>query len=168
MRSIIAIASAVSMMLAQVPTTGFADTADSPPVPRPVTLSPPQTEAQNAVLAKAFKAFPNGGDALSKRISDLVAGNPKLATDLVKYVRTVPGVTYGQKIAAERGLAAALERLGIKAADMPVKAVPMQPAAEVYDYTWLAALAAAAAIAGIVCLAGACRNDHNIAPISVN
>ena len=168
MRSIIAIASAVSMMLAQVPTTGFADTAGSPPVPRPVTLSPPQTEAQNAVLAKAFKAFPNGGDALSKRISDLVAGNPKLATDLVKYVRTVPGVTYGQKIAAERGLASALERLGIKAADMPVKAVPMQPAAEVYDYTWLAALAAAAAIAGIVCVAGACRHDHNIVPISVN
>jgi len=168
MRSIIAIASAVSMMLAQVPTTGFADTAGSPPVPRPVTSSPAQTEAQNAVLAKAFKASPNGGDALSKRISDLVAGNPKLATDLVTYVRTVPGVTYGQKIAAERGLASALERLGIKAADMPVKAVPMQPAAEVYDYTWLAALAAAAAIAGIVCLAGACRNDHNIAPISVN
>src|SRR5258708_3499988 len=168
MRSIIAIASAVSMMLAQVPTTGFADTAGSPPVPRPVTSSSPQTEAQNAVLAKAFKAFPNGGDALSKRISDLVAGNPKLATDLVTYVRTVPGVTYGQKIAAERGLASALERLGIKAADMPVKAVPMQPAAEVYDYTWLAALAAAAAIAGIVCLAGACRHDHNIAPISVN
>ena len=168
MRSIIAIASAVSMMLAQVPTTGFADTADSPPVPRPVTLSPPQTEAQNAVLAKAFKAFPNGGDALSKRISDLVAGNPKLATDLVTYVRTVPGVTYGQKIAAERGLAAALERLGIKAADMPVKAVPMQPAAEVYDYTWLAALAAAAVVAGIVCVAGACRHDHNIVPISVN
>ena len=166
MRSIIAIASAVSMMLAQVPTTGFADTADSPPVPRPVTLSPPQTEAQNAVLAKAFKAFPNGGDALSKRISDLVAGNPKLATDLVKYVRTVPGVTYGQKIAAERGLASALERLGIKAADMPVKAVPMQPVAEVYDYTWLAALAAAAVVAGIVCVAGACRQDHNIVPIS--
>jgi hypothetical protein len=167
MRSIIAIASAVSMVLAQVPTTGFADTADSPPVPRPVTLSPPQTEAQNAVLAKAFKAFPNGGDALSKQISDLVAGNPKLATDLVKYVQTAPGVTYGQKIAAERGLAAALERLGIKAADMPVKAAPM-PQAEVYDYTWLAALAAAAVIGGIVCVAGACRHDHNIVPISAN
>ena len=169
MRSVIAITSAVSMMLAQMPTTGFAQTAASPQVPQPVTWSPPQIEAQNAVLAKAFKAFPNGGDALSKRISDLVAGNPKLATDLVKYVRTVPGVTYGQKIAAERGLAAALERLGIKAADMPVKAPPMlPPQAEVYDYTWLAALAAAAVVAGIVCVAGACRHDHNIAPISVN
>ena len=169
MRSIIAITSAMAMMLAQVPTTGFAQTAASPPVPQRVTWSPAQTtEAQNALIAEAFKAFPNGGDALSKRISDLIAGNPKLATDLVKYVRTVPGVTYGQKIAAERGLASALERLGIKAADlpMPVKAPPM--VAEVYDYTWLAALAAAAGIAGIVCLAGACRNDHNMVPISPN
>ena len=168
MRSVIAITSAVSIILAQMPTTGFAQTATSPQVPQPVTWSPPQIEAQNAVLAKAFKAFPNGGDALSKRISDLVAGNPKLATDLVQYVRTVPGVTYGQKIAAERGLAAALERLGIKAADMPVKAAPYVPPAEVYDYTWLAALAAAAVVAGIVCVAGACRHDHNIVAISAN
>jgi hypothetical protein len=165
MRSIISITSAVSLMLAQVPTTGFAQTAASPQVPQPVTWSPPRTEAQNAVIAEAFKAFPNGGDALVKRISDLIAGNPKLASDLVRYVRTVPGVTYGQKIAAERGLAAALERLGIVAADMPVKAAPMGvPVA--YDYTWLAALAAAAVIGGIVCVAGACRHDHNVVAIT--
>jgi hypothetical protein len=166
MRFVIAITSAVSMILAQVPSTGFAQTAA--PIAQPVTWSAPQSEAQNPVLAKAFKTFPNGGDGLVKRISDLIAANPKLATDLLNYVRTAPGVTYGQKIAAERGLAAALERLGIKAADlpMPVKAPPM--VAEVYDYTWLAALAAAAGIAGIVCLAGACRNEHNIVPISPN
>jgi hypothetical protein len=167
MRSVIAITSAVSMILAQVPSTGFAQTAA--PIAQPVTWSAPQSEAQNPVLAKAFKTFPNGGDGLVKRISDLIAANPKLATDLLNYVRTTPGVTYGQKIAAERGLAAALERLGIKAADlpMPTKAPPMEQP-EAYDYTWLAALAAAAAVVGIVCLTSFCRTEHHVVQISPN
>ena len=122
MRSVIAITSAVAMMLAQVPTTGFAQSAVAGRSPSPEFH--PQTAAQNAAFDKAFKAFPNGGDALIKRISDLITRNPKLATDLVKYVQSAPGVTYGQKMAAERGLAAALERIGINAADMPVKAPP--------------------------------------------
>ena len=162
MRSIITLTSTVAMMLAQVPTTGFAQsTAPAQPV---AFSSAPQTAAQNAAIDKAFKAFPNGGDVLVKRISDLITRDPKLATDLVKYVQSAPGVTYGQKIAAERGLAAALERMGVKAADMPTKAPPMQQA-EAYDYTWLAVLAALAVVGGIICVAGACHHDH---PISAN
>ncbi len=160
MRAVIAITSAVSMILAQVPTTGFAQSV------QPVALNSAQTAAQNAAIDNAFKAFPNGGDALAKRISDLITRNPKLATDLVKYVQTTPSITYGQKIAAERGLAAALERMGVKAADLPVYKAP-PPQAAVYDYTWLAALAALAVVGGIVCVAGACNNGHG-PPISPN
>lgn len=161
MRSVVAITSAMSIILAQVPTTGFAQSAAA--LAQPVALTSPaeaqtsQAGAQNAVIEKVFKAFPNGGDALVKKISDLIVRNPKLATDLLTYVKTAPGVTYGQKIAAERGLAAALERMGVNAADMPVKALP--PQAEVYDYTWLAALAAAVVVGGIVCIA-VCNHHH--------
>ena len=160
MRSVIAITSAMSMILAQVPTTGFAQSAAA--IAQPVALTSPaeaqapQAEAQNAAIEKAFKAFPNGGDGLVKRISNLVVKNPKLATDVLKYVQTAPGVTYGQKTAAEHGLAAALERLGINAADMAVKAPPPQA---VEDYTWLAALAAAVVVGGIVCIA-VCHHHH--------
>lgn len=161
MRSAIAVVSAASLIVAQVPAVGFAQTAA--PL-QPVTLGPAQT-AQNPVIAEAFKAFPNGGDAFSKRIADLIVGDPKLATDVLRFVKTGPGVTYGQKIAAERGLAAALDRMGVKAADMPVKA-PRAPVEEPYDYTWLAALAAAALIAGIVCAAECPSHEHG--PISPN
>ena len=160
MRSVIAITSAISMILAQVPTTGFAQSAAA--IAQPVALTSPaetqpaQAEALNPAIEKAFKAFPNGGDGLVKRISNLVVKNPKLATDVLKYVQTTPGVTYGQKTAAEHGLAAALERLGINAADMAVKAPPPQA---VEDYTWLAALAAAVVVGGIVCIA-VCHHHH--------
>jgi hypothetical protein len=163
MRSVVAITSAMSIILAQVPTTGFAQSAAA--LVQPVALTSeaeaqsPQAAAQNAAIEKAFKAFPNGGDALVKKITNLVVRNPKLATDVLKYVQTAPGVTYGQKVAAEHGLAAALERLGINAADMAVKAPP--PQAAVYDYTWLAALAAAIVVGGIVCIA-VCEHHHEV------
>jgi hypothetical protein len=161
MRSIITITSTVAMMLAQVPTTGFAQSAA--PAQLVALSSAPQTAAQNAAIDKAFKAFPSGGDALVKRISDLITRNPKLAPELVKYVQTAPSLTYGQKMAAERGLAAALERMGVNAADMPVKAPPpMAPVA--YDYTWLIALAALAVVGGIICVTDACHHDHPISP----
>ena len=158
MRSVIAITSAMSIVLAQVPTTGFAQSAAA--LAQPVALTSPAdspAEALNPAIEKAFKAFPNGGDGLVKRISNLVVKNPKLATDVLKYVQTTPGVTYGQKTAAEHGLAAALERLGINAADMPVKALPPQAVGP--DYTWLAALAAAVVVGGIVCIA-VCNHHH--------
>ena len=161
MRSVVAITSAMSLILAQVPTAGFAESVAALAQPvaltSPAEAQTPQTEAQNAAIEKAFKAFPNGGDGLVKKISNLVVRNPKLATVVLKYVQTTPGVTYGQKTAAEHGLAAALEQMGINAADMPVKALP--PQAEVYDYTWLAALAAAVVVGGIVCIA-VCHHHH--------
>jgi hypothetical protein len=73
---------------------------------------------------------------------------------LVNYVRTA-GLNKDQKLAAERGLAAALQRLGIKPNDLPVPPITQQAD----DYTYLPALGALAAVtAGLICL-GACRHN---------
>jgi hypothetical protein len=158
MRSVIAVVSSVAMLVAQMPATpAFAQNAVSPAAQR-VNLNADQAGPQNPVIAEAFQAFPKGGDPLSKRIADIIAKDPKLAVALVKFVQTAPGLSIDQKLAAERGLAAALNRLGIKAADMPVKALP--PVAEAYDYTWLLALAA---IAALICL-GVCHKNEQVTP----
>jgi len=146
------------MLVAQVPATPvFAQSAVSPAALQRVNLNAAQAGPQNPVIAEAFQAFPKGGDPLSKRIADIIAKDPKLAAALVKFVQTAPGLSTDQKLAAERGLAAALNRLGIKAADMPVKAPVV---AEAYDYTWLLALAA---IAALICL-GVCHKNEQVTP----
>src|SRR5260370_31480818 len=122
MRSVIAVVSSVAMLVAQVPATPASAQTVSPAALQRVNLNAAQAGPQNPVIAEAFQAFPKGGDPLSKRIADIIAKDPKLAVALVKFVQTAPGVSTDQKLAAERGLAAALNRLGIKAADMPVKA----------------------------------------------
>ena len=158
MRSVIAVVSSVAMLVAQVPATpAFAQSAVSPAALQRVNLNAAQAGPQNPVIAEAFQAFPKGGDPLSKRIADIIAKDPKLAVALVKFVQTAPGLSTDQKLAAERGLAAALNRLGIKAADMPVKAPVV---AEAYDYTWLLALAA---IAALICL-GVCHKNEQVTP----
>ena len=111
MRSLIAITASVTMLLAQVPLVpAYADT----------TAPAPQVATQNAAIAAAFNAYPNGGEALSKQVLGLVMSNPKLAPDVVIYMRNTPGVNRAQKLAAEHGLAAALDQLKIKAADLGV------------------------------------------------
>ena len=155
MRSTIAVVSAVAMLVCQIP-PGFAQSAM--PVPQPAAFQPTDATPDPAIV-DAFAAFPKGGEALSKQLADIIVKDPSLAPGLVNYVRTA-GLNKDQKLAAERGLAAALQRLGIKAADIPVKALPPAGAApEGYDYTYLLALAGvAAATAGLICL-GVCRNE---------
>jgi hypothetical protein len=160
MRSVIAVVSAVAMLVAQMP-PGFAQSPVSAPV-QPAAWTQVQDATVDAAIVDAFKAFPKGGDLLSKRIADIIVKNPKIAVGMVKYVQTTPDLSKDQKLAAERGLAAALNRLGIKAADMPVKAAP-PPVAEVYDYSFLLGLLA---IAGIICL-GLCRKDDEV-PVTPN
>ena len=107
----------------------------------------------------AFKAFPKGGDLLSKRIEDIIVADPKLAPDLAKYVQTAPDLNKEQKQAAFRGLAAALNRLGIKAAELPLptKEAPyVAPPPEVYPG---AALLALLALGGLICVL-ACHEEH--------
>jgi hypothetical protein len=148
------------MLVAQVP-PGFAQSAVSTPA-QPVVFSPEQLNVNvSPDIVNAFNAFPKGGDQLSKRVSDIIVKNPKLATGMVRYLQATPGISREQKLAAEQGLASALNRLGIKAADMPVKAPPVQ--AEAYcDWCWLLALAA---IAGLICL-GVCHHQEN--PVTPN
>jgi hypothetical protein len=106
MRSLIAITASVAMVMAQVPVVpAYAET----------TSPAPQVASQNSVIAATFKAFPSGGEALSMRIADLIAANPKLATELVIYMRNAQGLNRAQKVAAEHGLATAADRLGIQA-----------------------------------------------------
>jgi hypothetical protein len=143
MRSTIAIVSAIAMLVGQIP-PGFAQT--TMPVQRPAAFQRTDT-APDPAIVDAFAAFPKGGEALSKQLADIIVKDPSLAPGLVNYVRT-PGLNKDQKLAAERGLAAALQRLGIKAADLPVPPVTQQAD----DYTYLLALAGVAlAIAAFIC-----------------
>ena len=148
MRSVIAIVSAVAMVAAQIP-PGFAQNV----VPAQRAAYNPALDATvsvNPAIVDAFKAFPKGGDPLSKRIADMIVKDPRLGPGLVKYVMTDRGLSTDQKLAAERGLAEALNRLGVKAADMEPPIITKAPVAQVYDYSWILGLLA---ILGIVCLA---------------
>ena len=167
MRSAIAVVSAVAMLTAQM-SAGLAQNAVSAPA-RSVTFNPVQDATISPAIVNAFDAFPKGGDLLSKRIAEMIAKDPKLAVGLVKYVQMTPGLSKDQKLAAERGLADALNRLGIRAADMPVKAPPPPPApAEADEAYGLYGLLALAAFAGLICL-GVCRHDEGQpVPISPN
>ena len=163
MRSAIAIISGAAMFMAQM-SVGFAQSAVSIPA-KPVALSAEdmavtvQKATVSPAIVAAFKAFPKGGEPLTKRIADIIAKDPNLAAGLVKYMQTEPSLTSDQKRAAERGFAAALTSLGIMAADMPVKALP-PPAEPVCEWCWLLALAA---LAGIICL-GVCQSEHQVPP----
>ena len=151
----VAIISSGALLVAQI-APGFAQNTVPPPA-RPATFSPAQDATPSPVIVDAFKAYPKGGDELSKRIEDIIVGDPNLAPGLAKYVQTTPGLTKEQKLAAVRGLAAALNRMGINAADMPLKAPPAAvppPVAECPECVLLAL----AAIGGLICL-GVCPSE---------
>ena len=117
-RVAISVVSGIAMLVAQMP-LGFAQNAVSTPA-RSAAFSPAEDVTPSPAILDAFKAFPKGGDLLSKRIEDIIVTDPKLAPGVAKYVQTAPDLNKEQKLAALRGLAAALNRLGIKAADLPV------------------------------------------------
>jgi hypothetical protein len=163
-RPAIAIISGVAMLMAQM-AAGFAQSAVSTPA-KPVAFSQQDlaVTVKNAtvspVIVAAFKAFPKGGDPLSKQIADIIAKDPDLAAGLVKYMQTDPSLTNDQKKAAERGFAEALKRLGIMAADMEVYTKAPPPPPPTCEWCWLLALAA---IAGIICI-GVCQREHHPSP----
>ena len=165
-RMSISVISAVAMLVAQVP-PGFAQDAASIPA-RPVALSPAQDVTPNPAIVAAFKAFPKGGEQLSKRIEDLIVGDPKLAPGLAKYVQTAPDLNKEQRQAAFRGLAAALNRLGINAAELPVytkEGVPPPVVPPVYGGVPLfVPLLALAALAGICVVACVSENAQPVSP----
>ena len=166
MRSIVATVSAAALLLAQVPVTpGFA---------QGLATAETQQTAVNPAIVEAFKAFPQGGAGLSSRLSDLIVANRKLAPEMARYVQTAPGLSYAQKIAAEHGLASALDRMGIKApsafrttagcealGDSGSTIVTPPMAAICFDLKWLlyAAMIAGGVVFGMcMAQAGICEN----------
>ena len=158
MRSLIAVTASVAMLMAQVPLVpAYADT----------TAPAPQVATQNAAIAAAFNAYPNGGEALSKQVLGLVMSNPKLAPDVVIYMRNTPGVNRAQKLAAEHGLAAALDQLKIKAADLGVVTKDYVPTvANFWEDPWFIA-AAIAAVGAAICIA-VCQTSGGNGAIVIN
>src|SRR6516165_6973681 len=165
----ISIICSVAMLVAQMP-PGFAQNAVSTPA-QPAAFAPAQ-EVTPPAIVDAFKAFPKGGDLLSKRIEDIIVADRKLAPDLAKYVQTAPDLNKDQKQAALRGLAAALNRLGIKAAEYPVPPLVTKEgivAPPVYEDPWAWALGLAA-LGAIVCVAACSRGASSqaivVTPVS--
>jgi hypothetical protein len=166
LRGSISLVGGLAMLVAQMP-AGFAQNAVSIPA-QPVAVAPAQAATPGLAILDAFKAFPKGGDLLSKRIEDTIVTDPKSAPDVAKYVQTAPDLNKDQKLAALRGLAAALNRLGIKAADMPV-AGPMAAAPPADPgVSPLLLLLGLGATAGIVCAAMCDRSTDNRTAASVS
>jgi hypothetical protein len=162
LRVSISLVGGLAMLVAQMP-PGFAQNAVSIPA-QPVAAAPAQDLTPHPAILDAFKAFPKGGDLLSKRIEDIIVRDPKVASAVAKYVQTAPDLNKDQKLAALRGLAAALNRLGIQAAELPVPppaaALPAAAPPVTTDPGLL--LLGLAATAGIIC-AATC-GSHQEAP----
>jgi hypothetical protein len=87
-------------------------------------LGSTQEATPSPAILEALKAYPKGGEQLSKVIEDLIVSDPQLAPGLARHLQTAAGLNKEQKQAAFLGLAAALNRLQIRAADMPVYKAP--------------------------------------------
>ncbi len=160
----ISVACSVAMLVAQIP-HGFAQNAVSAP-PSQAAFSPAQEDVTpSPAILDAFKAFPKGGDLLSKRIEDIIVADPKLAPGLAKYMQTAPDLNKEQKQAAFRGLAAALNRLGIKAAELPVytKEAPPPVVPPVYGgVPWILPIIGLGVFACVL----ACQQEEGAKPVS--
>jgi len=119
---------------------------------------------QVALISSTIHGFPSGGEPLKLAISDLIVNHREFAASLVTVLRTDPSVTPAQKQAIVAGVADALNRLGIVAADMPVKAIPAAPAPVVGGFPWWLLFLAAAG--GIAC-AAACEHHNENPPIFI-
>jgi hypothetical protein len=175
LRTPIVLVTSVSLLVAQMP-PGFAQNAVSTPaqpaaftpVPDGTRGGPAQDVTPSPVIVEAIKAYPKGGEQLSKRIEDLIVSDPKLGPGLAKYMQTAPDLSREQRQAVLRGVAAAMNRLGIQAADMaPVYKAPPAPVAApppVFEWWPLLLLAAAGAAAACIALCGG--EDHPFVPIT--
>ena len=130
----------------------------------PIEVAPMAPVDQAALISSTIHGFPNGGEPLKLAISDLIVNHREFAASLVTVLRTDPSLTPAQKQAIVAGVADALNRLGIVAADMPVKGMPVKalPAPVVGGFPWWLLFLAAAG--GIAC-AAACEHHNENPPI---
>ena len=84
----------------------------------PTSATPTAPVDQTALISSTINGFPNGGEPLKLAVSDLIVQHRNLAPSLATYLRDEPSLTPAQKQAIVAGLADALNRMGILAADM--------------------------------------------------
>jgi len=137
----------------------------------PTSATPTAPVDQAALISSTINGFPNGGEPLKLAISDLIVKHRNLAANLITYLRTKPSLTPAQKQAIVAGLADALNRLGIVAADL---ALPVNAGGPVaggpvggFDPMLLVLLAAAGAAAGFG-IYEATRNNETRVFVSPN
>jgi hypothetical protein len=115
---------------------GFCAVAPVPGYAQVVATPSGVSSKVDPVVVATFSAFPNGGQALTDRIRTLILQNNDLASDVARYLRDRSTLSTEQREAAEKGLAQALNKLGVYAQTEPSN-----------DYLW-AAIVGALAIAG--------------------
>ena len=140
----------------------------------PTSATPTAPVDQTALISSTIKGFPNGGEPLKLAISDLIVQHRNLAPGLATYLRNEPSLTPAQKQAIVAGLADALNRMGILAADLAVPVsqrgqVPVSQVSQVggFDPMLLVLLAAAGAAAGFG-IYEATRNNETRVFVSPN
>jgi hypothetical protein len=130
-----------------------------------------------ALIAATIQRYPNGGEPLKLAISDLIIKHPKLGPSIAMIIRNNPSLTRAQKQAIFDGLAEALGRLGIVAADLPIPmatkaqpgpavVAPVEGGIDPLVIALLLAAAAGAAVGGCA-LAGCFSHGAGPAPVPV-
>jgi hypothetical protein len=128
----------------------------------PTSETPTVPVDQTALISSTINGFPNGGEPLKLAISDLIVKHRNLASSLATHLSNEPSLTPAQKQAIFAGLADALNRLGIVAADLYVKAVPPAAAeAAGFNPMLIALLALGGAAAGFG-IYEATRNENTV------
>jgi hypothetical protein len=147
MRKIVAIATALATMMSAV-VPGYAQSV--------AARSGPAKAEVNPVLVATFKAFPNGGQALTDRIRTLILQNNDVAPGLARYLRSTAVLSAGQRDAAEKALAEALSRLGIFA--------QAAPPSTGFNSEWLAVIAGLAAVGGLGAYVASRNQNSSVSP----
>jgi hypothetical protein len=130
----------------------------------PTSATPTAPVDQAGLISSTIKGFPNGGEPLKLAISDLIVQHRNLAPGLATYLRNEPSLTPAQKQAIVAGLADALNRMGILAADL---ALPVSEGAQVgqvggFDPMLVVLLAAAGAAVGLGIYEATRNNDNRV------
>jgi|HubBroStandDraft_6_1064221.scaffolds.fasta_scaffold862084_2 hypothetical protein len=71
--------------------------------------------AIDPIVLATFKAYPDGGQALTDRVRVLILQNNYLASDVARAIKANGLLAPAQRVAAEKGLAEAMSRLGVTA-----------------------------------------------------
>jgi hypothetical protein len=130
----------------------------------PTSATPTAPVDQTALISSTINGFPNGGEPLKLAISDLIVKHRNLASPLATHLRNEPSLTPAQKQAIVAGLADALNRMGILAADLAIPVGQGGPVGQVsgFEPLLLVFLAAAGAVVGLGIYEATRNNDNRV------